>query len=389
MRPAMTRPLRTVYVALFLGVLSLLLLWSLRGVLSYQAPNRFSVLDGNLAKTFESHYDKQLPIKQLGTNVWAALDYVLFNEGRPGVVIGQHDWLYSAEEFNPVADGRQHQRDNLALIRGVREQLAQRNVRLLLAIVPAKARLYPEYLGDQRISSQREDLYRRFHRALRRADIAAPDLLASLQAEKSRGQLFLRTDTHWTPLGADLVARQLSETVNRSLALNGEPQAFVTEATKQQPLLGALPSLLPLAPLFERLLPEPDQLQQYQTRAADQAGGADALFADSDIPVALVGTSYSANPNWNFAGALRQHLQRDLSNHAEDGQGPIVPMLKYLQSDEFADAPLQLLIWEFPERYLPMASDLDDFDPDWIAELKNDSSQQRLATTASRCPPYP
>lgn len=380
----MTRPLRTLYVALFLGMLSLLLLWSLRGALSYQAPNQFSVLDGNLATSFESHYDKQFPVKQIGTNVWAALDYVLFNEGRPGVVIGKHDWLYSDEEFNPVADGQQHQRDNLALIQGVREQLAQRNVRLLLAIVPAKARLYPEHLGDQRISSQHADLYQRFHRALRRADIAAPDLLASLQAEKSSGQLFLRTDTHWTPLGADRVARRLSETVNRSLALNGEPQTFVTEATKQKPLLGDLTSFLPLAPLFEQLMPEPDQLQQYQTRAADQAGGADALFADSDIPVALVGTSYSANPSWNFAGALRQHLQRDLSNHAEDGQGPIVPMLKYLQSDELANAPPQLVIWEFPERYLPMANDLDDFDPAWIAELKNDSRQQRLASSNSR-----
>jgi alginate O-acetyltransferase complex protein AlgJ len=171
--------------------------------------------------------------------------------------------------------------------------------------------------------------------------------------------------------------------VNRSLALNGEPQEFVTEATKQKPLLGDLTSFLPLAPLFEQLMPAPDQLQLYQTRAADQAGGSDALFADSDIPVALVGTSYSANPNWNFAGALRQHLQRDLSNHAEDGQGPVVPMLKYLQSDEFANTPPQLVIWEFPERYLPMANDLGDFDPDWIAELKSNSSKQRLASRNS------
>ncbi|WP_079200941.1 alginate O-acetyltransferase [Pseudomonas sp. CC6-YY-74] len=379
----MTRPLRKLYVALFLGVLTLLLLWSMRGVLSYQAPNQFSVLDGDLATNFESHYDKQFPIKQLGTNVWAALDYVLFNEGRPGVVIGKHDWLYSDEEFNPVADGQQNQRDNLALIQGVRDQLAQHDVLLLLAIVPSKSRLYPEHVGDTPISSQRQDLYQRFHSAVRSADIAAPDLLANLQAEKNSGQLFLRTDTHWTPLGADFVARQLSETVSRSLDLNGEPQEFVTQATKQKPLLGDLTSFLPLAPLFEHLLPEPDQLQQYQTRAADQVNGTDALFADSDMPVALVGTSYSANPNWNFPGALRQHLQRDLSNHAEDGQGPIVPMLKYLQSDEFANATPQLLIWEFPERYLPMSNDLSNFDQAWIAELKSNSSQQRLANSNS------
>ena len=61
----MTRPLRKLYVALFLGALVLVFLWSLRGVLSYQLPNQFSVLDGGLAKTFESHYDKQLPVKEI------------------------------------------------------------------------------------------------------------------------------------------------------------------------------------------------------------------------------------------------------------------------------------------------------------------------------------
>ncbi|MNY75544.1 hypothetical protein D3C86_2148470 [compost metagenome] len=59
-------------------------------------------------------------------------------------------------------------------------------------------------------------------------------------------------------------------------------------------------------------------------------------------------------------------------------------MLKYLQSDELKNAAPQLVIWEFPERYLPMANDLSDFDPTWIAELKGSTSNQRLASTASR-----
>ncbi|HBX55648.1 alginate O-acetyltransferase [Pseudomonas sp. UBA2684] len=379
----MTRPLRTLYVALFLGVLVLLFLWSMRGVLSYQPPNQFSVLDGGLAKTFESHYDKQFPVKEIGTNVWAAIDYLLFDAGRPGVVIGEHDWLYSDEEFKPVANGPQQQRDNLALIRGVRDELAQRNVLLLLAIVPAKSRVYPEHIGAHRPSALRSDLYQRFHRAVRRADIAAPDLLATLRAAKHNGPLFLRTDTHWTPLGADLAAQQLSAAVRRAITLDGAPQQFITEASGQERYQGDLTRFLPLDPLFAALMPEPDPLHKRATRAANPAEGADALFAASEMPVALVGTSYSANPSWNFAGALRQHLQRDLSNHAEDGQGPILPMLKYLQSEELKNTAPQLVIWEFPERYLPMASDLSDFDPAWIAELKSNSSKQRLASSNS------
>jgi len=378
MGPQMTRSWQKTYVALFVAVLALLFLWSMRGVLSYRAPNEFSVLDGGLAKTFESHYDKQFPVKDIGTNVWAALDYVVFGVGRPGVVIGEQDWLYSDEEFKPVADGQQHLRDNLALIRGVRDYLAQRDVQLLLAIVPAKTRLYPEYIGDNHISTRREDLYQRFHREVRQIGIAAPDLLEPLQAGKAEGPVFLRTDTHWTPQGADLVARQLSTTLKRALKLHGEPQTFVTAATERQPYAGDLTRFLPLAPLFEGLMPAPDQLQRYETELQNAGDGIDALLADSEMPVALVGTSYSANPNWNFAGALREHLQRDLSNHAQDGQGPILPMLRYLQSDELNDAPAQVVIWEFPERYLPMANDFSDFDAAWLADLKSSPPKQRL-----------
>ena len=84
------------------------------------------------------------------------------------------------------------------------------------------------------------------------------------------------------------------------------------------------------------------------------------------------------------AGALRQHLQRDISNHAEDGQGPLIPMLKYLQSDELQNAPPQLVIWEFPERYLPMSNDLSAFDEQWLSALKQPIGNRRLAASDRR-----
>ena len=377
----MTRPLRKLYVALFLSVLLLLFGWSMRGVLSYDAPKQFTVLDGGLAKTFESHYDEHFPVKTLGTSLWAGLDYLLFNEGRPGVQIGEQGWLYSDEEFKPEADGPLHIRENLALIKGVRDELAQHDVLLLLAIVPSKARLYPEFVGDNQTSVLRQDLYQRFLNEVRAADIAAPELLSSLQDGKANGAMFLRTDTHWTPEGADLVAQQLSSTLKRSITLAGEPQVFITQASPVKAYKGDLTRFLPLEPLFSHLLPPPDQLRRNKTQAAEQAAGTDALFSDSEMPVALVGTSYSANPAWNFAGALRQHLQRDLSNHAEDGQGPMVPMLKYLQSDELKNAPPQLVIWEFPERYLPMANDLSAFDAQWLSALKQSDGNRHLVAS--------
>ncbi|WAJ36623.1 alginate O-acetyltransferase [Pseudomonas sp. GOM7] len=373
----MTRSFKTLYVALFLLALLPTSLLALSSLASYDMPADPKVLDGELARSIEHHYDEEFPLKQFGINLWAALEYLAFGEGRAGLVIGEDGWLYSDEEFDAVADGQRQIRDNLALIRGVQRQLEQRDIHLLLAIVPAKTRLYPEHTGSHSPSALQRNLYPSFHQAVQAAGIAAPDLLGPLQAAKRDEQVFLRTDTHWTPEGAEVAARTLSEVIRSAVPLRGEPQQFVTETVETRDHQGDLTRFLPLAPLFDSLMPRADRLQQRETHAA-QAGGGD-LFGDSDIPVALVGTSYSANPSWNFVGALRQYLERDVVNHAEEGQGPLVPMLKYLQSDELKNNPPQVVIWEFPERYLPMAGDLNDFDPNWLAALKADGEQQKLA----------
>ncbi|KJK17385.1 alginate O-acetyltransferase [Pseudomonas sp. 2(2015)] len=382
----MTRHLRKLYALLFLALLLGLGLWSLGGLGSFQRTAQMSALDGKLAKAAETHYDEQFPLKRIGTNLWAALDFKLFNEGRPGVVLGREHWLFSDEEFKPVANSDQYEQENLALIRGVRDTLQQHGVQLVLAIVPAKARLYPEYVGEQTPASLHTDLYNEFHAQARQAGVFAPDLLAPLQEAKARGQVFLRTDTHWTPMGAEVVAQHLAAAVARQTLLNGEPQQFVTEQRQSAPYKGDLTNFLPLDPLFSNLLPPPDSLQQRSTRPAEAEGeSGDALFADSEIPVALIGTSYSANPNWNFLGALQQALRSDVVNYAEDGHGPLLPMLKYLQTDAFKNSAPQVLIWEFPERYLPMKNDLSAFDPQWIAQLKKTrNANQDLALSSHR-----
>lgn len=378
----MNRSLRILYIAAFLGLLLGLGAGSLGGLASFQRTAPMTLLDGRFTKALESHYDDVFPIKRLGTNLWAALDYTLFDEGRPGVVLGRDQWLYSDEEFKPVADSERIEAGNLALITGVRDRLQAQGVQLVLAIVPAKARLYPEHFGARRPAALHGDLYQQFQARVEQAGIFAPDLLAPLQQAKTHGPVFLRTDTHWTPEGAEVVARQLSQAIARQHPLTGEAKGFVTERQAPAPYTGDLTSFLPLDPLFSHWLPAPDVLTQRSTQAdgsAPAGSGDDALFASETIAVALVGTSYSANPHWNFLGALQQSLGRDVVNYAENGHGPLIPMLKYLQSEALRDNPPQLLVWEFPERYLPIEPDLAGFDPHWIAQLAHRDGPQTLA----------
>src|SRR5690606_26657346 len=191
-----------------------------------------------------------------------------------GVVVGLEQWLFSDEEFKPVVDAEHNIDDNWALIRGVRDELAKRDIRLVLAIVPAKNRLYPEYMGDNRPTALRDELFQQFHSQASEAAIVAPDLLTPLRRTKQQGPVFLRTDTHWTPLGAEVVAQQLGNAIRSQALLDAEPTPFITEIGAEKELEGDLITFLPLDPLFADLLPPPDRLQQRTThKASTEAGG--------------------------------------------------------------------------------------------------------------------
>jgi len=316
------------------------------------------VLGGKLAHAFESHYDAVFPARGLGVSLWAALDYALFAEGRPGVVVGRQHWLYTDEEFKVDNDARRELEKNLALIEWAHKELARRGIAVLVAVVPAKARVYPEFLDRRRPPALHRALYAQVQAALKADGIASADLLTPLEAGKSREPTFLRTDTHWTPFGADLAAQAVAESAEPlGLDASGE---FRTVSEGETTHRGDLLNFLPLDPYFAFLLPPPDRVEKVKTETAGDAGG--GLLGDmKNAPVALVGTSYSAEAEWNFAGALKQALHADVMNYARDGEGPIAPMLRYLESDDLAASPPRLVVWEMPERYLLAHQPLDAF----------------------------
>jgi len=312
---------------------------------------------GEAARRFEAHYDAQFPARRFGINLWAAIDYLLFGEGRPGVVIGRDGWLYSDEEFALDPHSAATVERNLALIRWVRAQLTAHKVRLLVAVVPAKARVYPEFLGERQPPKLQRDLYARIHEHLRAEGMTAPELLAVLGAAKAGAPSYLRTDTHWTPWGAQQVAQALAAPVRRAAGPATSPQRYRSVIARPQNHRGDLVGFLPLDPYFRQLLPADDLLTELRTEAEGPAGN--GLLDEGAAPrIALVGTSYSAHARWNFAGALRQALGEDVANYAREGVGPFRPMLDYLAGGDLRRSPPRLLIWEIPERYIALPQDL-------------------------------
>jgi alginate O-acetyltransferase complex protein AlgJ len=356
-----TRQIQSIHAWLFTAIVLVVCVLALHRARTFEPPAvSQELIDGRLAHAFESHYDEAFPVRDFAIGLWAALDYTLFGEARSGAIVGKDGWLYTDEEFKVDDDAQVQLARNLALIGWARDRLAEHDVKLLVAMVPAKARVYPEHIGRRQPAALHRDLYERLRMELWAADIPSADLLTMLTLGKSQSPTFLRTDTHWTPHGARLAATTIAAAVQAGgLGSTDAPTQFRTQTDAPRLHRGDLFNFLPLDPYFSRLLPPPDSVE---TASTEKDGGGSDLLGDAGAPkVALVGTSYSAEPRWNFQGALQEVLHEEVSNYARLGVGPYAPLFAYLQSEDFRTAPPRLVIWELPERYLLMRQQLDEF----------------------------
>jgi alginate O-acetyltransferase complex protein AlgJ len=173
--------------------------------------------------------------------------------------------------------------------------------------------------------------------------VIAPDILAAMQVQDS---MFLKTDTHWTAKGARVAATALAQALKLTM-LELQPQSFRQKSGTTRKHLGDLLKFIPLASFTPQ--PTPDKLETPTVEGTQSVGS--GLFGDSQVEVALVGTSYSKNQKFNFDGALKLELQTDVLNLALEGKGPITPMREFLKA---IPENLKLVIWEIPERFLPI-----------------------------------
>ena len=310
-----------------------------------------SVLDGTRQQRLEAGFDEAFPGRRLSLNLWAAFELVVFGNGRPGVVVGRDGWLYTDEEFRLLDRADQHFADNVAYIRSVARVLQQAGIPLLVTVVPAKAVIHAEHLGRRHPDPAHRALQARTLAALAEAGVPALDLTPAIVAGGAAGATFFRTDTHWTPygarLGAEAVVAALRERGLASEATRQGDHRMVAGVTREH--RGDLLSFLPLDPYFASLLPPPDTVT-VETPEAPAAGG-DDLFGDAPVPaVALVGSSYSANPLWNFRGWLEAGLDEPVANYAKEAVGPFPPMAAYLAGDDLRAAKPRVVIWEIPVR---------------------------------------
>lgn len=141
------------------------------------------------------------------------------------------------------------QSNPLPAILDFHRQLKERNIRLILMPVPIKPMLYPDPLRGVE-GTLNNHSYPIFRETLENAGITIIDLSEPLAKLRGKGtEVFLKTDTHWTPEGMRTAAEILANKIGK------KQQTF---PTSRQPLssIGDLAGMLKLPPDSNLIQPE-------------------------------------------------------------------------------------------------------------------------------------
>lgn len=333
---------------LFCLMLAGMLVYSLPTVVSFgksQTDALSLFMDGKLLRKFEQRYDKDIFLRDPAVRLWANIQYQLFGEGRSGVVIGKDGWLYTNQEFLIPNDLSANLDNQLGKIVEVQRLLREHGKQLIVLPVPMKLDIYAEHARAP-VDPRALGLYERFTSALGQRQVSTANIREAFKRQPGDADLFVRTDTHWSPAGARLAAQELARQYPQ---LRGD-QPYQSAQVDEKTLKGDLLNYVQFAPQLAPAVFSAVTIPLYETTNDAQRVSEDALFGEQQQSLALVGTSYSKIDDWNFAGFLKEALQSDLISVAVEARGPFQAMDDFTASDLLGNPHIQTVIWEFPLR---------------------------------------
>lgn len=342
-------------------------LFSLQAVYRMDTTESISIksfIKGQWTNNYEKNFDKNLSIYEPSRHFMAFINYTFFKTGKSGVLIGQDNWLFTNEEFILYPNHKEQIKAKIQYIDQVQSFLKKRGIEMIVALIPSKARVYHDKTAPYVFPKYNQSTYHDVRKALQKNNISVSDILWLMNKKKDAFDVFLQTDTHWTTSGAKLSARAIYSEFEKNInqRISYEKVAYGSENSNETKYSGDLLEFIPLGPWIKNTSIHLDTLKNIkntQEQVSSQGNiSALSLFEDKQIPITLVGTSYSANSLWNFAEFLKEQFQTDILNAADEGQGPFTTMQSYLQDDAFKTNPPKLIIWEIPERYLAVTYDL-------------------------------
>lgn len=229
--------------------------------------------------------------------------------------------------------------------------LAARGTRLIYIPVPTKSLAMPDALPEAAKDygfdlETAEVAYDRFLGKLRDAGVTVVDSMRAMRGIDA--DPFIGTDFHWSPEGARAVAKATAQVIR------DDPGYAGIDKTRYQTTAGEMTARP--SPMRRKIqvqcrdgLP-PAALRRYTTTPDAQGDASGGIFASGQTapPISLVGTSMSAEPDFNFDGFLAEAAEAAVANYAITGGNQFGSLTSYLMTSDFRQNRPAYLVWENP-----------------------------------------
>ncbi|GGS26035.1 hypothetical protein GCM10008961_16930 [Deinococcus knuensis] len=283
------------------------------------------------------------------------------------IVIGQDNWLYHRSTFNdmPTFSGDAwNGLDHFVHI------LSKKDIKLFIVPIPSKPSAIPSPIKYD--PSNELENYIVFLSHLSKYNVGFVDLM-SLSSKNdqllSQENYYSHSDTHWTAHGARISAELVAREMLRSSQYDKIFQNlnFTTVKSSSRLDTGNLSSIINKK-CEEKW--ESERFEEYATTESGIAGS--ELLSDLESPITLIGTSFSDNRRFNFAGFLSEFLRTRVLPANKSGGSIFGAMHDFLVDPNTNLPETKIIIWEFPVYYsTKTSSEFAQLSGDLLGKCRN------------------
>ena len=316
-----------------------------------QAPTKASL------KRLEQNLESRCLLGQ-AVRPWVQLSRsVLLQDMGDKAVLGRDGWLFYRPAVQYLIEPCPPQTESgntFDAIISFRNELAQRNIQLLVMPAPNKASVYPDKLAARAaqatgsVNATTGDILSK----LKRAGVEVVDLCetyAKARRETDALEYYLAQDSHWSPEGM----RRAAAVVARKLLESGWVERGTTTYQTRPMAIERYGDVLQMMrmPRMERLF-EPEQIDC--TQVVD-AGTGRPYIDDPNSPVLVLGDSFlriferDEPGSGGFVAHLARYLGFGLTTVVNDG-GASTLVRQHVAGKPALLEGKKVVIWEFVER---------------------------------------
>lgn len=319
----------------------------------------YGFLSGKYLRAFESRLEKENAFVKKTRPLYQWFAWNVLRDPGEKALRADSGFLFYRQDVEFLVRPHPWNADSLdnpiETVLSFRAELERRGVELLVVVIPGKPSVYPEFLNPTMYGASGDGISPglAFLDSLDAHGVQTVNLYSEFRKEKIRdGEndfLYLNTDTHWTPRGAEVAAKAVASKIRKFPFYANLARIPLTDSLVLVERSGDIATMADLEKAFP--------VQTVEANVVKNAKGAPLKSDFRNAQILILGDSFSriyetdAPMSAGWISRLAKNLHVPVSAIVSDGGASTLVREKLVRRSGVLKNK-KLLVWEFVERDL-------------------------------------